>query len=464
MGLDIIYRPKIFDDVIGQDVAVTILRSSIVNKKHSSSYLFSGPSGTGKTTVGRIFSKALLCHSPVNGNPCGSCESCRLFDEEKNFGYLELDAASVGGKEDMVKLKDDAAFISVENKKIILLDECHDISKQGQDALLKQVEQCPEHLIYIFCTTEPEKLKPTLRKRCTQFQFSRIDSDKIFSRLKLVCEKENRAFEEEALKIIADRSEGHVRDSLKFLEEASDFGPITVETVTKISVDYTEQVFEILANLGTDLVKSLEVSNLITSRISVFELYERIISLTSDAVKVLYGYDGFLPKRKVFLDKLKDIHGFSLVEFMSYLMSREKFVDRIGLQGDIILLHYKFCSGNFKPQQIPESKATPISVLPQSIMTEQAASSSSTTTTDILTHEKLMTMSHAERQEILRKQRSNLPQNNVPKKEETQKIATEWSLPKEERQGSDSSDLIGKELPPLEFSRLMVGGRGSGPI
>jgi DNA polymerase III subunit gamma/tau len=463
MGLDIIYRPKVFDDVIGQDVAVTILQSSIINKKCSSSYLFSGPSGTGKTTLGRIFAKALLCSAPVNGNPCGMCESCRSFDEEKNFGYTELDAASVGGKDDMVKLKDDAAFVSVGNKKIIMLDECHDISRQGQDALLKQVEQCPEHLTYLFCTTEPEKLKPTLRKRCTQFQFSRVSSDKIFNRLKLVCEKEKLAFEEGALKILADRADGHVRDSLKFLEEASYFGPITVEIVSKISIDYTEQVFEILANLGSNLIKSIEISNDVTARIPVSELYERIISLASDAVKVLYGYTNFQPNRMVFLDKLKDIHGFSLVEFMSYLMSREKFIDKIGLQGDIILLHYKFCSGSFKSQiQITAPKTTLVST-PQ-ITPEQAEPSSTPAATDVLTHEKIMALSTAERQDVLRKQRSGTPHNNVLKKEDSQKIATQWSLPKEERQGSDSSDLIGKELPPLEFSRLMVGGRGSGPI
>jgi DNA polymerase III subunit gamma/tau len=462
MGIDTLYRPKVFEDVIGQEVAVTILRSSVSNKKFSSSYLFSGPSGVGKTTIGRIFSKAILCAASVNGNPCGICESCRLFDEEKNFGYMELDAASVGGKEDMVKLKDDAAFISVGNKKIILLDECHDISKQGQDALLKQVEQCPEHLVYIFCTTEPEKLKSTLRKRCTQFQFSRVESGLIYSRLKQICEKEKFSYEEDALKIIADRSEGHVRDSLKLLEEASYFGPISVETVSKITVDYTGQVFEILANLGSNLPKSLELSKNITSYISVWDLYEQMIFMVSDAVKIIYGYEDFLPKRKEYLIKLKDIHGHSLIEFMSYLMTREKFIDKIGLQSDIMLLHYKFCNGGFKPQIVPEQKvsATPVSIVPAQPTSEQASFSSTPRTA--LTHAQLMTLPQAERQEILRKQHSTV-HNNVLKKEESQKIAMEWSLPKEERQGSDSSDVIGQELSPLEFSRLMVGGRG-GPV
>lgn len=462
MGIDTIYRPKIFDDVIGQEIAVTVLRSSVSKKRYSSSYLFSGPSGVGKTTIGRIFAKAVLCSSPVEGNPCCSCESCRLFEEEKNFNYAELDAASVGGKEDMVKLKDDAAFVSIGNKKIILLDEAHDISKQGQDALLKQVEQCPEHLIYIFCTTEPEKLKPTLRNRCTQFLFSRVSSDLILKRLKQVCELEKLTYEEGALKVIADRSNGHVRDSLKLLEEASYFGSVTVDIVTKISVDYAEQIFEILVNLGINLHRSLEVCSSITTYISVWDLYEQMILMVSDAVKVLYGYEDFLPKRKEYLTRLRDVHGFNLIEFMSYLMTREKFIDKIGLQSDIMLLHYKFCNGSFKPQ-IPEQKV-PVAAAPMTVAmpTPEQAPSSNPPSTTTLTHAQLMAMPHAERQEVLRKQRSGITHNSGLKKEE-QKIAKEWSLPKEERQGSDSSDVIGPELTPLEFSRLMVGGRVSGP-
>jgi DNA polymerase III subunit gamma/tau len=422
---------------------------------------------THNTTIGRIFAKAVLCSAPINGNPCGSCESCRLFEEEKNFNYTELDAASVGGKEDMVKLKDDAAFVSVGNKKIILLDEAHDISKQGQDALLKQVEQCPEHLIYLFCTTEPEKLKPTLKKRCTHFQLSRVTADLIFNRLKQVCEQEKLVFEENALRIIADCSNGHVRDSLKALEEASYLGSITVDTVAKISVDYTEQIFEILVNLGSNLPQSLEISKSITTYISVWDLYEQMILMVSDATKVLYGYEDFLPKRKELLIRLRDTHGFSLIEFLSYLMTREKFIDRIGLQSDIMLLHYKFCNGSFKPQvseqKVPASVSTAISAAIPSQPTPEQAPSSSPSGTTAMTHAQLMALPTAERQVMLRKQRSSALHNPGLKKEESQKIANEWSLPKEERQGSDSSDVIGQELTPLEFSRLMVGGRGSGP-
>lgn len=460
MGIDTKYRPKIFDDVIGQDVAVTILRSSVKNKKYSSAYLYSGPSGVGKTTIGRIFAKAVLCKSPLDGNPCGTCPSCVSFDEEKNFGYTEVDAASVGGKDDMIKLKDDAAFISIENKKILLIDECQDISNQGQDALLKQVEQCPDHLIYLFCTTEAEKIKPTLRKRCLQFQFSRVKAELIEGRLKQVCDSENIVYDEIALRTLADRSDGHVRDSLKMLEEVNYFGPVTLESISKVFVDYSNDICEILLNLGSNLAKSIELSKKLSLYISVEEFYEQMLIMVSDSVKVLYGYMDFLPKRKDLLIKLRNTHGTNLIEFMNFLISRDKFIEKIGLQSDIVLLHYKFCANGFKPvvPVITENKNTQevVPVIPDEVQNE-SDQPTCPPPSNSLSHAKLMSVPWHDRAKLLSETR--MSQKTV-EGEDDPRIPYQWSLPKEERQGSDSSDLIENELSPLEFSRLLIGGRG----
>jgi DNA polymerase III subunit gamma/tau len=452
MKLDLKFRPQIFDEVIGQEVPVTLLKSIIRTKRYSSAYLFSGPTGVGKTTLGRIFAKAILCSNPEDGNPCCICESCLLFQQEQHFGYMELDAASVGGKDDMVKLRDEAAFQSVGGKKIILLDECHDISKQGQDALLKQVEQCPDHLIYIFCTTEPEKLKRTLRKRCTQFHLSRVSGYSILGRLKHVCTVEGIVFEEDALKIIAEKSGGHVRDSLKSLEEISYLGPITVENVSKIVVDYDADIFNILLHIGSNLPTALETCKKISSNLSVREVYDQVLSMVNDTVKLIYGFDDFLPNRKMYLSRLKDVYGYGFLEFLNYLISRDKFVDRVGLQSDIILLHYKFCANSFQPQQVPvpvkSSENTPEQI--------PIVSSTISSSPPAITHAQLSKMSVKDRAAILREQRRNVPLSN--EESDISKIPTEWSLPKNERLGANSFDDV--ELSPLEFSQRLVGGRG----
>jgi len=460
MPLDIKFRPGIFDGVIGQDVIVFILKSIIEQKKPASCYMFSGPSGVGKTTVARVFSKAILCEAPVGGNPCCSCRSCLLFQEDKHFGFNEIDAASYGGKDDMIKLRNDAAFLSVESKKILLIDECQDISSQGQDSLLKQMEQCPPHLIYLFCTTEPEKMKETLRKRCIHFQFSKVDSSIISNRLKQVCVSEGLVYDETALDLIASRSKGHVRDSLKLLEESSYLGDITVDAVQKISVDYSELIFTILFNLGQDLHKALDACKKLSSLTSNWVFYSELLSMTNDAVRVFYGYDDFVPQRKSLLAQLRDRHGATLLEFLNYLVSRDKYVDKIGLFSDVILLHYKFCSDSFKPQ-INVQNITPNNISgniqpeqiqePQKILEPKPSSK--------FTYAELSKLSIQERSKVLREQRST---TLVTEKEETPKIPNMWSLPKieENQRGADSFD--DEELSPLEFSKRLVGGRGGG--
>lgn len=451
VGLDTKYRPQTFKDVIGQDVIVSILNTIIKKGTYTSAYLFSGPSGTGKTTSARIFAKAILCESPIDGNPCNICSSCKLFNNEKHFSYVEMDAASVGGKEDMKKLKDDAAYISIGSKKIILLDECHDISKQGQDALLKQVEQCPEHLIYLFCTTEPQKINPTLKKRLMIFNFSKVDPVLIFNRLKYICAAENIAFEDQALKNIAERTDGHVRDSIKLLEETAYLGPITKVSVDKIFPDYTDQIFNILFNIGSNLSKTIDLCNTILLNVSTRELYEQILFMLEDTTKLLYGYDKFDSHRKSYLEKLRDTYGPSIAEFFNYMLSRDKFVDRVGLHGDIIFINYKLCSGSFKLQATDHKNTSVTSITQQSqnekVIVEKVVAEPS------ITHSQLMTMKLEDRQGVLRKQRSK---KLGTREEDPLIVPAKWPLPKERGIGVCSDH---KELSPLEFSKLLVGGR-----
>ena len=446
------YRPFLFDDVIGQEAVVRILKATVRKGSYESSYLFSGPSGVGKTTAGRILAKAILCEQTNDGNPCNTCQSCKRFDEDQHFGYRELDAASFGGKEDMVRLRDEAYFQAVGGKKILLIDECHDISRQGQDALLKQVEESPEHLVYIFCTTEPDSMKKALRDRCMEFQVSKVDTETIAVRLEYICLKEGFECDKGALRLIADLSKGHVRNAIQTLEEVSYLGPISVDNFKAISKNYDEDVYAILSNLGTALDKALEACRRASSLISVSDLYNSIIAMLGDTAKVIYGYGDFLPERLRYLQSLKDLHGFRVLELMNYLLSRDKIVDRIGLQSDIILLHYKYASNGFQPSVSVKSSTESSPVVTPNIPQTQSVEP-----VESISHAQLSKMSLKDRSKTLRDQRKN---HKDDEKTEPERVPSQWPLPKEQRLGESSFD--DEELSPEEFSRLLVGGRGGG--
>jgi len=455
------YRPASFDAVIGQESVITVLKAIVKAGRHESAYLFSGPAGTGKTTLGRIFSMAMLCDAPVESGPCCACESCRLFLKEQNFAYTELDAATYSGKEDMIKLRDDAAFTSMSKKKIILLDECHDISKQGQDSLLKQVEQCPSHLVYIFCTTDPDKMLPTLRDRCMQFQISRLDSALIAGRIKKICEEEKISYEDEALASIADKADGHVRNAVNLLEEVAYLGPVTVTNLSVVSKDHDGHIFAMIAALGSDLNLAMAEYRQVSSYLSPGDLYARVISLVNDACRVLHGFDGFPPQRLQALLRLRDVHGFSLMEFLNYLITRDKFIDRIGMQSDIIVLHHKFNAKQFTVVEPPrlirmESPQTP--QIQQAAQPQTAAGlAPREEKAPALSYTHIARLPEKEKSRTLREMRSAQVQE---KEDPSAKVPSEWPLPKDYRPGASSSD--DGFLSPQDFSKLLVGGRKIG--
>jgi len=428
--------------VIGQDSVVKILRASVDKKHYVSAYLFSGLQGIGKTTLGRIFSNAILCDSPIDNNPCHKCESCKLFAKEQHFGYRELDAASFSGKEDMKQLRDEGAFLSVSDKKIILLDESHDISTAGQDALLKQIEQCPEHLIYMFCTTNPDKMAPTLRERCMELQLFSVEPSIIFDRLKYICEQENLNYQDDALVLISEKSKGHVRSALNMLEKISYLDEISVKNLNLIYKDFEEDIFEIVANLGIDLSKVLDTYHSISSYLSATQFYNLMLSLVNDAVKYLYGYDKFSEKYREFLRKLKEIHGSSLPEFLDYLIKRDKYIEKIGIQSDLVILHSKFEINSFAKQ------------IPLNDIKIQNQSKKRAPNVKNLSFTELSKLDVNERSRILREQRMK---HKAEQKEEKENVPLNWPLPKEKRLGENTGSR--ENLSAEEFSQNLVGGR-----
>ncbi|MCR4851427.1 MAG: DNA polymerase III subunit gamma/tau [Lachnospiraceae bacterium] len=218
------FRPRTFDDVKGQDHIVTTLRNQIKNGRMSHAYLFCGTRGTGKTSIAKIFAKAVNCESPVNGNPCGECEMCRSIAEGSSMNVIEIDAASNNGVDNVRQIIDEVAYSpAVGRFKVYIVDEVHMLSSGAFNALLKTLEEPPSYVIFILATTEVNRIPITILSRCQRYDFRRISIDTITSRLSELIEKEGLSVEDRALRYIAKTADGSMRDALSLLDQCAAF-------------------------------------------------------------------------------------------------------------------------------------------------------------------------------------------------------------------------------------------------
>ena len=252
------YRPRTFSDVVGQEVVVKILKNSILNNKISHAYIFSGPRGTGKTSIAKIFSKAVNCLNTTDGDLCNNCENC-LQNIDEEIDIIEIDAASNNGVDEIREIRNNVKLMPVHLKyKVYIIDEVHMLSTSAFNALLKTLEEPPKHVIFILATTEFNKIPSTVISRCQKFDFKKITIKQIEGRLKYILEKENKTLNDDVISLIAKLSDGGLRDAINTLDQviSLDKENITTDDVYNLIGDVSEQkIINLLENIVSGNIK-----------------------------------------------------------------------------------------------------------------------------------------------------------------------------------------------------------------
>lgn len=333
MALDTKYRPTRYDEVMGQDATVAVLRQFVQSGAgFHQSYLFCGPHGDGKTTLGRILARSLLCESPINGEPCDKCLSCRsILEKGSSECFTEMDAATKSGKDNITRLTEELEYsTSSGTHRLYLFDEAHRLSKQALDALLKPMEDIvhgtdDKQLVCIFCTTEPDKMRNTVFSRCAPaFSIRVVSPDALADRLTWICQQENITFDREALVVISEAVECHIRDAIKAIEGVSMLGDLTRENVNRyLRLDVNDSILRVLAYIGSDLGAAMGQVEGICSMVSPTTAYERLANAALLAYKVHLGV-ARAPTywNPSFMAKLGELHKDFLIVFANTFASR----------------------------------------------------------------------------------------------------------------------------------------------
>jgi len=280
------YRPQTFDDVIGQDHITKTIRNAIEKDKIGHAYIFSGPRGTGKTTTARILAKRVNCENPKDGNPCNECSSCKEISEDRSLDVVEIDGASNRGIDDIRSLREQVKYPPTKGKyKVFIIDEFHQITKDAFNALLKTLEEPPSYVLFIFATTELQKVIPTILSRCQRFEFKRIAINELIDRLKYICKEEKIDIDDDSLLLIAKKGDGSMRDAQSILEQAAAF--------SKDKIDY-EMIIDILGIIKEEVYFDLIQSIIMKDINKLLSLINEMIMNGYDIIEFVSGFSNFL--------------------------------------------------------------------------------------------------------------------------------------------------------------------------
>ena len=271
------YRPQTFEDVVGQDHVSRTLRNALIRQRLANGYIFTGPRGVGKTTSARILAKAINCENPDDGNPCNTCNHCIEITAGRSLDVMEVDGASTRGIDAIRELREVVKYPPTNsNYRVYIIDEVHMLTKEAFNALLKTLEEPPPQVLFIFATTEPQKVPLTILSRCQRYDFRMISTDTMVARLRMISENEGIHVSDEGLALIARKAAGSLRDSLSLLDQVSAFAE------DEASIDLVRRVlgvldatiyFELIHNIATQAAdKLIDQANLLFSRgISISE-------------------------------------------------------------------------------------------------------------------------------------------------------------------------------------------------
>ena len=302
------YRPNNFSDVTGQEIIIKTLKNAVENNKISHAYLFTGPRGTGKTSIAKILAKTVNCNDLKDSTPCDKCVNCTQINSKTSTDIIEIDAASNNGVDEIREIRNKVNLVPSTGKyKVYIIDEVHMLTTGAFNALLKTLEEPPSHAIFILATTEPHKIPATIMSRCQRFDFKRIPNEKIVLRLKYIVEQENLSVDEEALYEIARISDGGMRDSISLLDQLVSYNPVNanIDDVHEINGSLSNKRLKAFITniLNKDITNVLnDIDEFYSNGKSLIKITESIINFLKNVLLLKVSRDYLLSK----VDEISD--------------------------------------------------------------------------------------------------------------------------------------------------------------